>query len=505
MGVMRVLLSIVGDRDPFSIDRETGAREPGPILTLATEREFDAAYLYHTADDSSRKRAGITEAELRNVGRGTAVTPVELQVTDPTSHFQLISALRPQLNGLRDRSGAAEYFISIASGTPAMHAVWMLLAASDEIHANILYIRPRRFVTSDQPLIGEINPRAPEFPQISRRVGLQDVAVAGSEEINAIARKLGIVGADPKLNRSLDEAARFALFDFPVLLQGESGTGKELFARFIHKTSKRGQGKFVAVNCAAVATTLAESELFGHVKGAYTDAKAAKDGAFVEADGGTLFLDEIGDMPLEIQAKILRAIQEREVRPVGADACRKVDVRIISATHRNLRQMVGEGRFRLDLLERLNTLPVNIPALRDRGGDIPSLALSLLTKLNNENRTRKTLSLESLNVLRGHCWPGNIRELENVVKRAFALCSGDEIGPEHLVIDRDTSCPSDEPSLPELGNGFSLEEYISSLRSDIYEAALARTGGRQAEAARLLGVSPQSVSKFLGGSTHYTK
>ena len=230
--------------------------------------------------------------------------------------------------------------------------------------------------------------------------------------------------------RSLVE--RFAPSDAPVLIRGESGTGKELLARAIHTLSPRAKGPWVTENCAAIPETLLESTLFGHTKGSFTGAVKDHPGHFVAADGGTLFLDEVGDMPLPMQAKLLRVLQEGEVRPVGGSKVRKVDVRVVAATHQDLARMVADGTFREDLMFRLNVLTLEIPPLRDREGDVLALAERLLARAAEGAGRELRFSAAAAEVIAGARWPGNVRQMLNEVQRLVALADGPEVQPDDL-------------------------------------------------------------------------
>ncbi|WP_454918063.1 nif-specific transcriptional activator NifA [Xanthobacter sediminis] len=254
--------------------------------------------------------------------------------------------------------------------------------------------------------------------------------VAPRADVHVRPRELGIVGASAALGAALDKVARVAGTSLAVLLRGESGTGKELFAQAVHRLSRRAEGPFVKVNCAALPETMLESELFGHEKGAFTGALSMRKGRFELADGGTLFLDEIGDISPAFQAKLLRVLQEGEFERVGGSKTLKVDVRIVAATNRDLEAAVAAGDFRADLYYRLGVVPVRLPALRDRPGDIPVLARHVLQRFNAENRTRLKLSPEALDLVKGCAFPGNVRELENCVRRTAILAPGPQIQPE---------------------------------------------------------------------------
>ena len=234
----------------------------------------------------------------------------------------------------------------------------------------------------------------------------------------------GIVGASAALHTALDLVERVARSDVPVLILGETGTGKELFAKALHAASARSKKPFFAENCAAVPAELLESEFFGHKKGSFTGAVSDRPGHFVSADGGTVFLDEIGDMPLPMQAKLLRVLQDGEVRPVGSNKSVHVDVRVLAATHKDLTTMCSEGSFREDLYFRLNVITIPLPPLRDREGDVEHLVNHFLAKAALPGESPATVDEEALTVLSDWHWPGNVRELENEVQRAVALSDG---------------------------------------------------------------------------------
>ena len=244
--------------------------------------------------------------------------------------------------------------------------------------------------------------------------------------------RFGMLGDSPPMQKVYALLERLTQADVPVLIQGETGTGKELVARALHEHGRRRGKRFVAVNCAAVPANLLESELFGHQKGAFTGAIADRPGQFVVADGGTLFLDEIGDMPHDMQAKLLRALQEGEVRPVGSNRTQKVDVRVVAASHKDLTALVREGRFRQDLYYRLNVVAIELPPLRQRGADLPLLIRAFLERLaRQQGRPVPELSERALAALVAHRWPGNVRELENELSRALAL-GGERLDLEDL-------------------------------------------------------------------------
>ena len=241
-----------------------------------------------------------------------------------------------------------------------------------------------------------------------------------------------MVGVSPEMAKAYDLIERVASSDATVLITGESGTGKELVAKAIHARSARAAGPFIAVNCAAMPEHLLESELFGHVKGAFTDARQSRRGLFLKAKGGTLFLDEIGEMPAGMQAKLLRALQERTVRAVGGDLEVSIDARILAATNRDLEHEVAEKRFREDLFYRINVVNIEVPALRMRGRDILTLADHMLLRAQPNERRVVGFTVGAVDALLGHSWPGNVRELQNCIERAVALAEFDHVRVEDL-------------------------------------------------------------------------
>jgi len=303
-----------------------------------------------------------------------------------------------------------------------------------------------------------------------------------------------IIGRTPRMRDIFSLITKVCDFKTTVLILGESGTGKELIARAIHHNSNRRKSPFVALNCGAIPETLLESELFGHVKGAFTDAVSDKAGLFVQADGGTLFLDEIGEMPPFLQVKLLRVLQEGEVRPVGAGSARTVDVRVVSATSRDLARDVGEGRFREDLFYRLNVFSITVPPLRDRAEDIPLLAGHFLEKYGERfGKTGASLSPEALKACMDYRWPGNVRELENCIERGLVLCERDVIGMECLPenIRMSTSPAPVSMAVPE--DCLSLKQAAERLERDLIRRVLEKTGGNRTHAARILEISHRAL------------
>lgn len=350
-----------------------------------------------------------------------------------------------------------------------------------------------------------------EEPRIERtgeRFALHYDEPNGDGAIAALVAMLyaghGPVAADPASLAVIALAQRLAQSDIPVLINGPTGTGKEVLSNFIHRSSDRADKPFIGVNCAAIPETMLEAMLFGHEKGSFTGANSAGQGFFRAADGGTLLLDEVAEMPLCLQAKLLRALQEGEVVPVGATRPVKVDVRIIACANRDLPLEVAEGRFRADLYYRLNVFPIAIEALRDRPGDIAPLAFALAMRHVRKGAAQPWISEDALALLRSHDWPGNVRELENVMRRALLLSQGETvIGPEHIVFDMGTHVPvaasAVVPLRPTAPVGSSSDEprrlakvvQLSEARAIIN--TLEKVGGHRATAARELGISERTL------------
>jgi len=295
-----------------------------------------------------------------------------------------------------------------------------------------------------------------------------------------------IVTRNPRMLEILKVLPEVAVSDATVLIQGESGTGKELFARAIHDLSPRKDGPLVKVNCAAVPETLLESELFGYVKGAFTDAKRDKPGRFKLAEGGTIFLDEIGDMPLALQAKLLRVLESKEYEPLGATKTERADVRVVAATNRDLEQMVKEGQFREDLYYRLNVFKIALPPLRERSEDIPLLVEHFIAKLNRKTgKDIQGLNEEAMRLLLDHPWPGNVRELENVLEHAFILCKDRWIRPEHL------------PEYLRKGDTVISGGSLRQMERELIERTLKSCQGNISHAARQLGIHRTTLWRKL--------
>ncbi len=290
------------------------------------------------------------------------------------------------------------------------------------------------------------------------------------------------------MKKALTLVAKVAAADLPVLIRGESGTGKELVARAIHTGSPRRDGPYVSENCGAIPDSLLESALFGHERGAFTGAHAARIGLFEAADGGTLFLDEVGEMSAPMQAKLLRVVQDGEVRRLGSESARHVDVRLVAATHRDLERWVAEGRFREDLYYRIAVVTVPLPPLRERPEDIAPLVATLLAR---HTETPPRVTAAAMARLQSEPWPGNVRQLENELRRALVLCDA-VIDVEHLTVE-----PSTTSARTTARAGFDLKGQVADLERELLERALERTEGNVTQAAKLLGLSRYGLQKMM--------
>jgi two-component system, NtrC family, response regulator AtoC len=368
------------------------------------------------------------EEHIREILKAT-LEPLALSIHDAGSAEEALDLVReenldivicdiqmPGMNGL-------EFLSKVKSEQPSIKFLMITAHGSMDTAVRALRFGASDFLT--KPFENE------EIRNIARRLlrertGTSDpvpATVLGSSP-SALD---GIIGKSPALLACLEKARKAAASDTTVLLTGESGTGKEVVSRAIHNLSKRSEKPFIAVNCGAIPENLLESELFGHEKGAFTGAIASKPGKFTLADGGTIFLDEIGEMPMLMQVKLLRVIQEHIVEPVGSTRTLKVDFRLIAATNRNLKEEIRQGRFREDLYYRLNIIPIDLPPVREREGDVLLLARNFLAYYNERYSCNYALSSENERDLRAYSWPGNVRELANAIERAVVLASGDSL------------------------------------------------------------------------------
>jgi len=402
------------------------------------------------------------------------------------------------------RSGQAE--VLFADALPGLRAAALLRRVGDlgrDIPVVLLLPRAAGEAASEALRQGAFGclakpPTADDLARVLQRAGgWRAVLRAAREPGPGLRLDAGpddtLIGRHPSLARVVATVRRAAASKATLLIQGESGTGKELVARLAHTASPRARGPLIKVNCAALAESLLESELFGHEKGAFTGAIALRRGRFELAHAGTLLLDEISEIPLTLQAKLLRAIEEEEFERVGGTETIKVDVRLVCTTNRDLAREAADGRFRHDLYHRLNVVPVLLPPLRERRDDIPLLAAHFLKRFRRETPSPvRAFTREAMALLRRYAWPGNVRELRNVVHRAVVLGQREALGPEDLPADLTAERPAAQP--PGLAPGRSIDD----VERDLILKTLASTGGNKAQAARLLKITPRTLRNKLG-------
>jgi len=482
---MNVLLTFTGFRDPYALGLLGQEEQAGPILSLVSSRPFDKIILFSTPN--TEKNTADTQEVLQRLFPSLKIQIKDLSLNDPTDYVAILRGLRTQIRKIIDDIPDASFYISVASGTPQMHACWVLLAASGEIPAQILHVRPPQFITTARPLVSEVDLTSPDFPRVRADIAYSEKTETPTLDLNNALQLFGIVGDHPKMKKVLDMMAALAPSNAPLLILGETGTGKEVFARLAHLLSDRREKNFIPINCAAIPQDLVESILFGHKKGAFTGATSDQIGKFEVAAGGTLFLDELGELPVPIQAKLLRVLQDGLVEPLGEKKPHQVNVRIIAATNQDVGKMIRAGRFRQDLYYRLNVGEIHLPPLRERRSDIPKLALHILDRLNAGFKNPKRLAPSALTRLQSHSWPGNVRELENVIERSLRLAASSLLEADDLLISEPVTYADPLAALPEPHENFSLETYLTSARKQLMLRALEAAGGNQSKAAKLLG------------------
>lgn len=433
--------------------------------------------------------------------RRTVTSTVDVQrvkLKDPTDYLGIFRAADRALANLTKRTSVGDIAIHTSPGTSAMAAVWILLAKTKYAGAKLF---KSWLDKAGKPQLAEVeipfDLTIDVLPDIAARraalLGPMDAHLPPSNVFDALIHR------SPAMAAVIRDARRVAVYPNPVLILGESGTGKELLARAIHAASLRAGKHWDAMNCAAIPRDLLDAELFGHAKGAFTGAVTERPGRFEACDGGTLFLDEVGDMPPETQVRLLRVLQESEIQRVGETKTRKVDVRVIAATNRDLVAAVRAGTFRDDLFYRVAVLVLRVPPLRERPEDVFPLAQHFLNMLNERAATipgadRKHLSPDAKKFAEKYPWPGNVRELENTLARIFALVPGDAIRREHFethVIPTDAASAGAAPLAAR--KNFSLIRELEGVERRLIEEALRESGGVKERTARLLGLASRQA------------
>ena len=489
-----ILLAWIGKTDlQASVgDPKVGS---GPIAQATDSRTFDAVDLLSNYSEEESKRF-VNWLSKRS---SSQVRLHRVQISSPIHFGDIYQRVTEVLRGLRGSGNKLTYHLS--PGTGAMQAVWILLAKTTFPATLIQSSKEAGVEEAEIPF--DIS--AEFIPQLLLRTDDRLAALAqGTASENA---EFGnIVHRSLVMKRVIAQAHRIALRSIPVLIEGESGTGKELMARAIHRASPRSENPFIAVNCGAIPPELVESEFFGHKKGAFTGAQGDRKGHFERADGGTIFLDEVGELPKQVQVKLLRTLQESEVTPVGSSDSKKIDVRVIAATNRVLINEVLDGRFREDLFYRLAVAVIKLPPLREREGDVSLLIERLLKQVNDAGLSmgieQKKLSVPARNIMLQHTWPGNVRELLNTLQRA-SVWSDDETIDANAMKDAILNIPNrgvgddsimDRP----IEGGIELKGLMAEVARHYIKRAMQFTQNNKTQTANLLGFSNyQTLSNWI--------
>ena len=494
----KILFSFVGNNDPY----RKGTEDFGPVLSLLNARRFDRVILIYTGPDYLE-----IAKTVEHIAQAEELTGsfhfLALELFSPIDYVEIYGKLKPMVQHLITSYAHenAQYSVLLDPGTPQMQTVWFLLAQSGAIDTELLQGIPPH-ITGGAYKVKDVKIGRGELPRIvaeaPSRIG-RDLDKPSTSEITAGGEP--IIGEDPAFFRTVDTARRIAGYDISVLVLGETGTGKGMVARLIHENSGRSEAPFLPVNCGAISPSLAESELFGHAKGAFTGASSERLGLFRAAEGGTIFLDEIGDLPREIQPKLLRLLEDKTLIPVGMEVEFKVDVRIIAATNQDLEEHIKNGSFREDLYQRLNQVVLRLPPLRERKTDVPLLLTTFLARWNSRYGEGKTLSEETMKLLLDYPWPGNIREMQNTVISLCACSLTSNIDAELLPLailsyfNKSRTLTNLDFSIP--SDGIDLKAYLFNAEKTFYEAALRRTDGNREAAAKLLGLNAPAFRKAL--------
>ena len=494
-----ILVSFVGNHDPFADD----ADNPGPILSFLLKRHIDKAYLL-CSSGSYLERVKELEQIAASEGILAEIVPIDFALTDVIDYDAIYTKLKHVLsrvfteNNLPQKSKlAVEYFFLLDSGTPQMKTCLFIEGLLNEKTIKMFQGIPPRF-TGGIYETREIKREAISFYRSLSSIGSLPAATVSNSR--------------PQLFQIPEKAMQAARYNEPVLLIGETGTGKTVTARYIHEHSNRCNKPFIEINCSAIPESLAESELFGHIRGSFSGAEKSRSGKFRAAEGGTLFLDEIGELSLDIQAKILKAIEEKTITPLGSDEPVTISsVRLIAATNKNLKEAIKTGKFRQDLYERLKVLVLDLPPLRSMPEKILPLAQQFLQDWNQEYGEQKYFSTEVLECFTKYNWPGNIRELKNTVRSAACTEQGNCISVSALPYELELSGSNREsgqaeqaattlqyiPTIQLQPGGINLKARLLQIEWEYVVQALRLANNNREQAARLLGMTGHAFRKAL--------
>ena len=488
-----ILVSWIGNTDLVSIESEDGT---GPVEQAVDDRDFDEIVLLC---NYKKERWELYNKWFNKKFPNKKMTIYNVSLSSPTNYSEIYETVVKILENILKDINNPNLTFHLSPGTPAMSAVWIIVAAS-RFPANLIE-SSKEAGLKDVDFPFEIS--ADYIPKLNKKVESRIIDFSESlppdtPEFEMIIHKSKI------MKKVIVMAKRAAVFDIPILLMGESGTGKELFARAAWSQSERSKGPFIPVNCGAIPESLAESELFGHVKGAFTGADSNRIGKIESAHGGILFLDEIGELSKDIQVKLLRVIQEKEVFRLGSSKPVKVDFRVFAATNRDLLKDTANGVFRQDLFHRIAIAVIKLPAIRERSEDLTLLTDYFLTEINEEFYNQKgwinkSMSSSGRKVIKAYSWPGNVRELVNTLMRVALWCDGSIITSKDiesaLLGTNESKISVLEKSL---GNGFDLEELLGEVAVSYMGRAMEETRGNKSLAADLLGFKNyQTLSNWL--------
>jgi len=403
-----VLFSFVGNRDPYVENSD----EYGPVLSLLEACSFSRVFLFCTGPEYFERARSVENIVQKN-NESCKFSFISLELESVIDYEEIFTRLKETVTTVIEsiKNLDPEVSVLLDPGTPQMQTVWFLLAKSGFLHARLLQGIPPRFAQGIYK-VKEVDLESSVLPSISIPV---EQKTGRERKWFTPVTTAGIIGETSSFKNALEKALQYASYDVSILIRGETGTGKGLLAKFIHDNSERKGNPFQPVNCSSISANLVESEFFGHVKGAFTGAEQDRVGKFRAADTGTIFLDEVGDLPLDMQPKLLKVLEDKRLQPVGADKEIEVNIRIIAATNKNLEEMIEKNLFRRDLYERLNQVTLMVPPLKDRQEDIPLLTRTFVEEWNRKYGEAKGLSEETMKYLFEYTWPGNVRELQNAV------------------------------------------------------------------------------------------
>lgn len=479
---MKILLTFIGNNDCYINDGRKGA-----IVSILEKEEFNKVYILYTKEIYLKPASDILKYCQKYLPE-IEINYFPAIVENPTDYNTVYPTMYKALNDIKAGNIDSNFTISVTSGTPTIHSCWIFLKEGGVINAKLIQV-------SRDSKIEEIKLTLDDFPQIKKIDSIKAELTKVSRENKKLKEELEliddkIIGNSDLILKLKKRVKKIATTNLSVLITGSSGTGKELFAEAIHKNSKRKKHQFIQINCGAISQNLFESEFFGHKSGAFTGAVKDKRGKFLDADKGTIFLDEIGDLPLEMQVKLLRVLENGTFTPVGDNKEIKVDVRVISATNKDLDELIEEKKFREDLFYRIAKDHIKLPDLHKRGNDVLLISEYFIGKLNKEQKAKKYLSKDSKKIIENYYWPGNIRELKNVIERAYAYSDNSIEKEEFDIIKKKRT--SLDIFIPD--TGLDLDNEIIP---QYYIEALKKTGGVKKEAAKLLKINDKTFIKRL--------